>query len=174
MKELCQFEDFKVARCLKPAGFGEETSAQLHHFADASEGGYGTVTYLSSGALCLCNGKVQSCPVEADYDPSYGAYGCHGCRSYGHKVEEEAAVATSRHIFGTDSTSVLKYINNETSTLVENRVSAILKVSRPSQWRFLNTSINPADMAFRGLRVEFSVACKPWWFARNLTRGPRG
>lgn len=60
-------------------------------------------------------------------------------------------------IFGTDSTSVLKYINNETSrfrTFVANRVSKILKVSRPSQWRYVNTSSNPADLASRGLKVE--------------------
>ncbi|KAK0146726.1 hypothetical protein N1851_013933 [Merluccius polli] len=35
MHELCQLKDFKVDRCLKPAEFGEITSAQLHHFADA-------------------------------------------------------------------------------------------------------------------------------------------
>ena len=46
MQELCQLQDFKVDRCLKPVEFEEVTSAQLHHFADASEDGYGTVTYL--------------------------------------------------------------------------------------------------------------------------------
>ncbi len=37
---------FSVLRCIKPKDFGQLTSAQLHHFSDASEGGYGTVSYL--------------------------------------------------------------------------------------------------------------------------------
>ena len=41
---------FSVERCLKPDGFGVITSSQLHHFADASEIGYGSVSYL-----CLVN-----------------------------------------------------------------------------------------------------------------------
>ncbi|CAC5383158.1 unnamed protein product [Mytilus coruscus] len=32
--------------CLKPSGFGEIVAADLHHFADASEIGYGVVSYL--------------------------------------------------------------------------------------------------------------------------------
>ena len=31
---------------MKPEGFGRTVSAQLHHFADASENGYGTASYL--------------------------------------------------------------------------------------------------------------------------------
>lgn len=46
VKDLQLLEDFRIRRCLKPTNFGEATMAQLHHFTDASEGGYGTVTYL--------------------------------------------------------------------------------------------------------------------------------
>ena len=46
VKELQTLDGFRTCRCLKPPNFGEITSAQLHHFADASEEGYGTVTYL--------------------------------------------------------------------------------------------------------------------------------
>lgn len=37
---------FTVDRCIKPSDFGELRHAQLHHFADASTNGYGTVTYI--------------------------------------------------------------------------------------------------------------------------------
>lgn len=46
LKELHQLEGFSIRRCLKPLNFGEATTAQMHNFADASEDGYGTVTYL--------------------------------------------------------------------------------------------------------------------------------
>lgn len=43
---LKQLSHYKVQRCFKPHGFGELASAQLHHFANACETGYGTVIYL--------------------------------------------------------------------------------------------------------------------------------
>lgn len=48
-----KLQGFKVDGCFKPVGFG---SAQSHHFVDASEKGYGVVTYL-----CVTNekGKVH-------------------------------------------------------------------------------------------------------------------
>lgn len=44
--DLQELVDFNVARCLKPLRLGTVVSAQLHNFADASETGYGVVTYL--------------------------------------------------------------------------------------------------------------------------------
>lgn len=41
LEELYELEKFEVLRCLKPENFGETTSAQLHHFSDASDKGYG-------------------------------------------------------------------------------------------------------------------------------------
>ena len=35
-----------MSRCLKPEDFGPVKSSQLHHFSDASEAAYGSVTYL--------------------------------------------------------------------------------------------------------------------------------
>ena len=41
-----QLSRFKVDRCMKPEYFGPIRTAELHHFSDASEIGYGTVSYL--------------------------------------------------------------------------------------------------------------------------------
>lgn len=38
--------EFKVQRCFKNKGFGKVMHAQLHNFADASDQGYGTVSYM--------------------------------------------------------------------------------------------------------------------------------
>lgn len=37
---------FKVERCIKPKDFGQPIASQLHNFSDASQDGFGTVTYL--------------------------------------------------------------------------------------------------------------------------------
>lgn len=39
---------FEVDRCVRPVNLGKISSARLHHFADASERGYGIATYLVS------------------------------------------------------------------------------------------------------------------------------
>lgn len=44
--DLPKLTDFVVNRCIKPFNFEEIVSSQLHHFSDAAETGYGSVTYL--------------------------------------------------------------------------------------------------------------------------------
>lgn len=46
LEELSRLSEFKVKRCIKPKEFGQPTLVQLHHFSDASEGGYGTVSHV--------------------------------------------------------------------------------------------------------------------------------
>lgn len=68
-------------------------------------------------------------------------------------------------VIWTDSTSVLKYIRNETSqfkVFVANRVSQILKVSSPAHWRYVDTSLNPADIASRGVKVDKFIVDTTW------------
>ena len=43
---LESIKDLSVPRCLKPKNYGAQKSAQLHHFADASDSGYGLVSYI--------------------------------------------------------------------------------------------------------------------------------
>lgn len=39
-------KDYKVKRCIMPYEFGQPVSAQLRHFGDASDSGYGADSYL--------------------------------------------------------------------------------------------------------------------------------
>lgn len=69
LEKLHQLKE--VRRCLKPLGFGKICSALLHHFADASEDGYGTVTYLLLYDLekrvhcALMMGKARVAPLKS-------------------------------------------------------------------------------------------------------------
>ena len=44
--DLPKLSSFSISSCLMPAEFGQVASSQLHHFSDASEDGYGSVSYL--------------------------------------------------------------------------------------------------------------------------------
>ena len=60
-----------MSRCLKPADFGPVKSSQLHHFSDASEAAYGSVTYhrlVSHENRVHCSflfGKSRVTPLKA-------------------------------------------------------------------------------------------------------------
>ena len=43
---LQKVRSFIITRCLNPDGFGCISNVQLHHFCDASQDGYGAVSYL--------------------------------------------------------------------------------------------------------------------------------
>ncbi|XP_025763461.1 uncharacterized protein LOC112847046 isoform X2 [Oreochromis niloticus] len=119
--QLHQLENISVPRCFKPVGFGESVYNQLQHFADASEEGYGTVSYLlqrNSRNEVYCAfmlGKARVAPLKPRF-----------------------------------------------RTFVANRVDAILKCSSPEQWRYISTSLNPADFASRGLQAESFMQSHTW------------
>lgn len=71
LMDLEKVVEFKVNRCIKPKEFGEHIHAQLHHFADASDHGYGTVSYLrlenEDKEIHLA---LMSCTIETNNNPS--------------------------------------------------------------------------------------------------------
>lgn len=172
IQELHLLEDFKVSRCFKPVDFGTVASAQLHHFADASEVGYGTATYLllcnTDGKLCsiLIMGKARVVPLKPPItiprlELTTAVVAAHMDRLW----RKELQMPLLDSVFWTNSTSVLKYVKNETSrfkTFVANRVLEILKASYAAQWRYVSTLSNPADNASRGLGVKSFLKDEQW------------
>ena len=72
-------------------------------------------------------------------------------------------------IFLTDSMCIICYIENEEkrfTTFVANRVTAIREQSLPKRWHCVETALNPADDASRGMTVN-AITNKNCWI-----RGP--
>ncbi len=73
LKELNALSEFKVERCVKPIKCGSCIHAQLHNFSDASEQGYGTVTYLriqnssSDIHVSFLMGKARVTPFKSHH-----------------------------------------------------------------------------------------------------------
>ena len=71
LKELPKLQQFSVDRCVQPKDFGDVVSRQLHTFSDASQRGYGAVTYLrvvnsSRDVYCSCLiGKSRQTPKKS-------------------------------------------------------------------------------------------------------------
>ena len=63
-------------------------------------------------------------------------------------LKKELQLQLDQSIFWTDSTTMLKYIKNETKrfqTFVANRISLVRDATDVSQWRYVGTKENPAN-----------------------------
>ncbi|KAK7896434.1 hypothetical protein WMY93_021759 [Mugilogobius chulae] len=162
LSELQQMSGFKVDRCIKPQNFGTLVKAQLHHFSDASQTGYGTVSYLrleneDSVHISFIMGKARVAPLKQITIPRLELAAAVLAVQVDSMLRKELQLSLEKSLFWTDSTTVLKYIFNETKrfhTFVANRVTAIREATVTDQWRYVNTKDNPADEASRGLTAK--------------------
>ena len=84
-------------------------------------------------------------------------------------IREEIELTIDESFYWTDSMCVFRYIENEEKrfqTFVANRVAAIRERSLPTQWKYVESKLNPADDASRGLEVDAVVDSNRW------TKGP--
>lgn len=171
ISSLPQLEKFGVDRCVKSNQFGAPVYAQLHHFADASEDAYGTTSYLllrsATGETqsTLIMAKTRVAPLKSPTIPRMELTAATVAVKMDRLLRKELELELHESVFWTDSTAVLKYLNSESTrfkTFVANRVSAILEHSQVSQWRYVNTTLNPADHVSRGQTVEVFLRNESW------------
>ncbi|XP_072048282.1 uncharacterized protein [Amphiura filiformis] len=174
-KELPKLQEVKLDRCLKPPRSDQPTNIQFHHFADASEQGYAVVSYvrymygtqihcsfLSAKARVRPLKKVTIPRLELTAAVTAVRVDCK-LRNEWKKGSEDEEIES--HLW-TDSMTVLKYIENETSrfhTFVANRVEEIREKSDPSQWHYVPSQENPADDCSRGLTIEKLLKSERWF-----------
>ncbi|XP_030836004.1 uncharacterized protein LOC115921870 [Strongylocentrotus purpuratus] len=170
-RELPRLSDFKLSRCLKPEGYENPKSVTLHHFADASEKGYGTVSYLrmvNTRDEVQCSfllSKSRVAPLKQTSIPRMELTAATVAVRIDKMVKQELDIPVDETFFWTDSTSVLQYIQSETGrfkTFVANRVALIQEGSESSQWHHIETSLNPADVCSRGVKVDQFLAMRFW------------
>lgn len=170
-EELQQLTDFGVDRCFKTPEFGKTVQARLHHFCDACETGYGTVTYLvqkNSNNQILCSfvlGKARVAPLKPPTIPRMELTAAALAVKVDVMLKKELQLPLSDSRFWTDSTAVLRYLANENirfKTFVANRIAIILQASKVQQWSYVNTQLNPADCASRGQKVSVFMKNEVW------------
>ncbi|XP_052445519.1 uncharacterized protein LOC127987300 [Carassius gibelio] len=102
----------------------------------------------------LSNFHVRRCLKPTDF----------GCTAVA-QLHQELQVPLQQSIFWTDSTTVLGYIDCETArfkTFVANRISLIREATKPSQWKYVRKTENPADQASRGLKAKSLMQGGTW------------
>ncbi len=160
-----------MPRCFKPSNFGKITSSKLHHFLDASQQGYGAVSYLrltNKNDEIYCSFvmvKARLAPMKETTIPCLELSAAVVATRLDKIICAEIDIPINKSLFWTDSTCVIGYITNEDrrfQTFVANCVASIREVSSPSQWRHVSTQLNPADDALRGLSADELISNRRW------------
>ena len=116
MADLPKLSQFSVDHCVKPAGFDFISSSQLHHFSDASQAGFASVSYLrlvnGQGAVhCsfLC-AKSHVAPLKTFTIPRLELSAAAVSVKQEKVLKRELKIPiSSQSVFWTDSTAVLRY-----------------------------------------------------------------
>jgi ribonuclease HI len=137
-QDLPKLEELEIDRCFKPND-EEVVSSQLHHFADAFEEGYGAVTYLrienkpEEVKYSFAMGKSRLAPIKSVTIPRMELSAAVTAVKLLNKMcQVELSLPVEETLFWTDSTCVLKYLENEEKrfqTFVANRINVIREAS---------------------------------------------
>lgn len=171
LEDFPKLQDITIPRCVKPPELRELQSVQLHHFSDASNVGYGAVSYLrlkDLGGNIHCSlllGKSRVAPLRPVTTPRLELTAAVVAVRLNRQIQEELECSVQEITYWTDSTVVLQYINSEAGrfqTYVANRLAVVHDYSKPSQWRYVGTKFNPTDHASRGIYPSESRKAKCW------------
>ena len=138
LEELPYLKDLSLPRCFKPPHFGKVTSIQLHHFADASETGYGIVSYIrqiNDHGDIHCSfvvSRSRVAPLKRITIPRMELTAAVLAVKMDATLCKELTLPSHLSVFWTDSMTVLRYIANTSTrfqTFVANRISLIRVIS---------------------------------------------
>ena len=134
--------------------------AEVHHFSDASEEGYGQCSYLrlidEFGTIycSLLIGKSRVSPIKYVSIPRLELTAETLSIKMSKLIKKELDIKDHEETYWTDSKVILGYINNEVKRFkifVANRVQIIKENSNVEQWKYISSKDNPADDVSRGL-----------------------
>lgn len=181
LKDLPELSQLSIPRCYKPPDFLVKSN-ELHHFSDASESGYGSVSYLRQVSYderihcSLVLGKARVTPLKSISIPRLELTAATVSARIDSMLQKELDLPLESSTFWTDSTAVIRYVENENrrfQTFVANRIAIIRDRSDPAQWRFVDGALNPADLASRGLTAVKFLKSSVWINGPDFLWKPR-
>ena len=167
--QLHVLQRFLIPRCFKPENLGTVVKKELRHFSDASTKGYGQCSYLrlqddSSRIHCsFVAGKSRVTPLKPVTIPRPELQAAVTSVKINHQIRQELSLDDVQEFFWSDSKVVLGYIANESRrfhVFVANRVQLIQDLTSVDQCKYIETKLNPADDASRGLSPNALITSK--------------
>jgi len=165
IKNLNELENIEIERCLKTK------EGNIFIFTDASELGYAAIAYYVSkltphAKLIACKTKVA--PLTSLSVPRLELLAAELGIKLAKKLEKSLKIEIMKMTFWTDSLDVLGWISNRSryfGPFVANRVGFIQESVNISQWKYIESKNNPADIPSRGQTMSEFLKNK-FWFSR--------
>ena len=169
--KLAGLEGVYIERCYHPKNFATVVRNKIHAFSDASKEAIGVAAYLkqlnqkgkTSVSLVFRQAKVA--PMRPTSIPRLELCAAVLSIKAVKTLWTELDLRSDDVKFYMDSKVVLAYINNNAHRFhvyVANRVQTIRDAPEPRQWKYVETSRNPADLAPRGTTATGSIDSS--WF----------
>ena len=161
-RELSYLKRLQIPRCLQEKTKTVNAIA-LHMFVDASENAYEAVVYASysieDGSLSsnIVAAKTRVAPTNATSIPRLELMGAVVGVRMAKRISATLDIPMNTSVFWSDSVNVLWWVRGRSRQFKPfdaNRVGEIQSISDPAQWRYVQTSINPADFLSRGMKAE--------------------
>lgn len=162
LSELSELDQISIDRKYWPSDF-QPVSISLHCFGDSSERAFAACCYIrsvnSSGQIhvSLFMARTRVAPVGKGTLtlPRLELQAAVLCARLVCDIikELESRVLVEDVTYWSDSLTVLRYLSNDEKrfkTFVANRVAEVRSCSKPCQWRYCQSEVNPADLATRG------------------------
>ena len=168
-KQLPQLESFSVPRWIGTSN--TLRFAELHGFSDASERAYAACLYLRSvdhyGRVqsILLTSKTKVAPLKQVSLPRLELCGALVCVRLVSRIRECLSLNEVACHLWSDSTITLSWIREHPTawkTYVANRVSEIQTTLPQASWHHIKGTINPADLASRGVSASELVNSTLW------------
>ncbi|UYV74090.1 hypothetical protein LAZ67_11002078, partial [Cordylochernes scorpioides] len=144
----------RIPRWVMRDGFEQ---ASLHVFCDASQDAYATCIYLRTVKneevnVQLVASKARVAPKKKLTIPRLELMSCligsRLTKQVMKIISESIAISENNIWFWTDSSTALRWIQNEKpwATFVRNRVNEICSISKKENWHHVSGANNPADL----------------------------
>ena len=169
-RTLLAFREIKVPCSYATLPIEEASHKEIHTFCDASNKAIGAVSYLKTiypdgqVQVSFVLGKAKLTPSRATTIPRLELCAAVLGVELTELVTQELDMDLETATYYSDSKVVLGYITNESRRFyvyVSNRVEQIRKSSSSSQWCYVPTHLNPADLATRSVHAE-KLDGSPW------------
>ncbi|XP_031639984.1 uncharacterized protein LOC116351968 [Contarinia nasturtii] len=149
---------------------------ELHGFADACDAAMGACIYMKvydedEVHVNLFTAKTKVAPIKKLTIPKLELCAAVLLVKLMQKVKKSLKMESVVTHYWSDSEITLAWIRGEPSrwkTFVANRVSIVQQVTEKSQWHYVNTKANPADLASRGLLPKQLIDNKLWWHGPSI------
>ncbi|XP_037922920.1 uncharacterized protein LOC119659079 [Hermetia illucens] len=176
-QELADLNRIRIPRYLET----KNATVSLHAFSDASERAYGVVIYLRSinnhgdiKVRLLCS-KSRVATVKPITLPRLELCAATLMARLTDRVTKILNMEIGSIHYWTDSQIVLAWTQSRPSsfhTFVANRMSSIQELTNTSNWRYVNTKHNPADLVSRGARPSELINSKIWFQGHEFLSQP--